>query len=50
MNEYLIKYEASPISEITKDKVIKSGDLLSAVVVFKSETPECVQIYSVELI
>lgn len=50
MNEYLIKYEAPPISEITKTKTIEAKDIRMALITFEAEVQGEFEIFSIELI
>lgn len=50
MKEYLIKYEASPISEIVKTKMVKAERIDKALQKFSFETENVSEIFSIELI
>jgi len=50
MKDYEFKYEAPPVSEITKSKIISAIDIFKAAEMFKRDTPEAVEVFSINLI
>lgn len=49
MKEYKFKYEAAPISEITKTKLIEAKDITKALELFHKNTDGLYEIFSIEL-